>query len=197
LYIESKIGIARSTKTRTAEESMLYRIGAFRLSEDMSFIVDVNNLNIREKGILKLGGKGVLSEYREIQTKILQEIMNIKVGKRFRLYIATPAIFRKGWLPSWIDENSLEGTIHTSNGRIQLKLLTASIGRYKSIGGFDMAKKTPKEMYRAVPAGSVYYFEIIEGTQEQIVSLFNFKKISEERANEGFGFSLVGRVGND
>jgi CRISPR-associated protein Cmr3 len=52
-------------------------------------------------------------------------------------------------------------------------------------------------MYRAVPAGSVYYFEIIEGTQEQIVSLFNFKKISEERANEGFGFSLVGRVGND
>jgi len=52
-------------------------------------------------------------------------------------------------------------------------------------------------MFRAIPAGSVYYFEIENPTKEKvtkIINYFHYKNISEERKKEGFGFSLVGVV---
>jgi len=194
IKMEYKIGIARSIKTKTAKESMLYRIGSLKLSDEMSFVINMNNLKIKESGLLKFGGKAVISKYNKIETDILKEVKDIKIEKKFKVYLITPAIFKNGWLPSWINKETYEGEIKTDKGNARVKLLTAAIGKYKSIGGFDMVKRKPKEMNRAVPAGSVYYFEIVKGDMEQIIEYFNFKKISEERANEGFGFSLVGRV---
>lgn len=67
-------------------------------------------------------------------------------------------------------------------------------------------------MRYAVPAGSVYYFELIQGSFGDAVSLFQGNCISEYRENlgfdyqvfnrsrycdRGFGYALVGRLGKE
>ena len=57
-----------------------------------------------------------------------------------------------------------------------------------------MLKGRPKPMKRAVPAGSVYYFELLEGDLEKVKDLMHCRSISEYNAEQGFGISFVGRV---
>ena len=108
----------------------------------------------------------------------------------FKLYLSTPAIFKKGWLPEWMDENDLIGEY----GGLKLKLLTASIGKTISIGGFDMKVRKPKPMRKAVPAGSVYYFKIVEGDLQKVFEIFNQTAISDIDPMQGFGIAYVGGV---
>ena len=76
---------------------------------------------------------------------------------------------------------------------IKVKLICAAVGRGGSITGFDMKKKQPKPMYNIIPAGSVYYFKILSTqTTDEVRDTFNKKCISDQKANEGFGYCLVG-----
>lgn len=195
---EPKIGIGREALTRTAKEGMLYRVGMRRLESEMKsgghtekcyVVVDFENLQIPDKGITKLGGEGRAAAYEHIETaKIDAPQLN---GAAFKLYLSTPAIFSKGWLPEWIDNNTFEGTF---NG-IRLKLVTTAIGRPVYIGGFDIKRKEPKPMRRAVPAGSVYYFEVLENKGNiSITDAFHGKPISDDENDkkQGFGITFVG-----
>jgi len=189
---ESKIGIGRDNKTRTAEDSMLYRIGMKRL-KDVSIVVDVEGLNLPVKsGLMKLGGEG-----RPVSFTVVEEIEKMAVPppklmeKKIKIYLATPGIFNNGWLPGGIDENTLEGSINN----IRLRLVTAAIGRPLYIGGFDM-KKGPKPMKRAVPAGSVYYFELLgDYDSKEVAKALHNKAISDNEAyrKQGFGIIYIGR----
>ncbi|BCB96575.1 type III-B CRISPR module-associated protein Cmr3 [Dissulfurispira thermophila] len=190
---EAKIGIARNNKTHIAEDSMLYRVGMKRL-KDTTIVVDIDGLEIPDAGIIKIGGEGRPASFKAIdidETSILQPAINSNKIEKIKLYIATPAIFKKGWLPQTIDDRDLEGEI---NG-IGLKLITAAIGRPLYVGGFDI-KKGPKPMKRAVPAGSVYYFEIHgQYSNEQIINALHDKAISdrEQDRQQGFGIAYVGK----
>ncbi len=116
--------------------------------------------------------------------------MNIS-GSTFKLYLLTPAIFDNGWCPDWIDkENDFIGEYKG----FKLKLVASAIGKSQSIGGFDIKKREPKKMMKAVPMGSVYYFEILEGDKEQVVEAFNLSKISDIKQEEGYGLVIVGDV---
>jgi len=77
---------------------------------------------------------------------------------------------------------------------LKLRLLTASIGKPLNIGGFDMKERKPKPMYKAVPAGSVYYFEITEGDIQKVFEIFNQKAISDLYPEQGFGMAYVGKI---
>jgi CRISPR-associated protein Cmr3 len=58
-----------------------------------------------------------------------------------------------------------------------------------------MAENKPKPMYRAVPEGSVYYFKLLDNSEEERVrEAFHLKNISDINAEEGFGLALVGGV---
>jgi len=58
----------------------------------------------------------------------------------------------------------------------------------------------PKSSRRAVPAGSVYYFKILNSVSaEQLRDAFHFKSVSDnfgdaEYSKEGFGFAILGEV---
>lgn len=190
---EPKIGIGLSGETHTADESKIYRVGMKRL-KNLNLLVEFEGLNIPESGLLKLGGEGKAASYKKISKPLIN--CNLPENnldediEKFKLYLSTPAIFRQGWLPSWIDMNSLEGKYKNS----KFKLLTASIGKYQNLGGFDLKQKKPKPMWKVTPAGSVYYFKIIEGDFKEIFSLFNRKSISEENSKQGFGITFVGKV---
>ncbi|MGI6114130.1 MAG: type III-B CRISPR module-associated protein Cmr3 [Mahellales bacterium] len=187
VYAEEKVGIARNRYLNTAEEGKLYRVALRRL-DNVSLIIDFEGLKLPETGFLKLGGEGKAATYRSID--YLPDFKSNLTGNRFKLYLSTPAIFNNGWLPGWISPDTLEGNYQG----LRLKLLSAAVGKYISIGGFDVERGRPKSMKRAVPAGSVYYFELLEGQLADVKDLMHYRSISEYNAEQGFGISFVGGI---
>lgn len=192
---ELKIGITRNRKTLASQDGYLYRIPLIRVGKDIAFLIKIQGINdIPKTGIFQLGGEGKTVFYETLDSNPLEEIENLRLelkGNMFKVYLATPAIFKKGWIPEWINENTLEG----EKEGIRLKLISCVIGRFLRIGGWDLANNRPKPMYKAVPAGSVYYFKVLSDADlEKIKEVFHFKNISDINPEEGFGLSLVGVV---
>ena len=99
-----------------------------------------------------------------------------------KIYLATPAIFKNGSLPEFISKGSYEG--------IEFELLNMAIGKPIFIGGFDMKKRQPKPMKKAVPAGSVYYLR--SNKAQELASKLHSKSISEINPEQGFGICYCG-----
>jgi len=201
VLLEPKIGIGIDKKTGTSEEGKLYRVDMRRLSNEkndkVSIIVDFEGFELPERGMMKLGGEGKAVSY-EGYSKDIPVDAPITAGNMFKIYLSTPAILKNGWLPEWIDEKTLISKYNKDKYEgPKLKLLTASAGKPVYIGGFDMKKRKPKPMYKAVPAGSVYYFEIIEGDAQDVIDAFHGKSISDYYEEQGFGIAYVGGVGKN
>jgi len=77
--------------------------------------------------------------------------------------LATPAIFRHGWRPAWLDKDKLEGSPPGST--VQLKLVGVCIPRWRAVSGWSLQpqddpdqpgkkiKPGPKPNKRLAPAG--------------------------------------------
>jgi CRISPR-associated protein Cmr3 len=202
ISIEPKIGIGRERATNTTRKGALYRVGMTRLEgKDKGNILSVyamiEGLNMNNNNIIRLGGEGKTASYT-ISTKQLNVIKpkEWENTEGFKLYLSTPAIFDKGIIPKWIDDKKdMTGEI----AGIKIKLLTCSVGRNLSFGGFDMESNNPKFMKKAVPSGSVYYFELVNKSNKQhqmdtIINHFNLNSVSEDKVNEGFGVCYVGKI---
>lgn len=126
----------------------------------------------------------------EVQQAILRE-------RRGRLILATPAYFEQGFLPTWVCE-------HPSG--VKLRIVGAAVGRPVHVSGWDYKEHTPKPTRRLVPAGSVYFFEIVEGDEAAIKRFIGevwLRPISdnchdcgdsseEQYRRDGFGVALLG-----
>lgn len=205
---EPKVGIARSRETMTAEEGMLYRINMKRFDDtpnapQLGFVVNCGGISFPDNGMVKLGGEGKAFTYchtthipdplDEEYRKEIQEL--IQETQMFKLYLVTPTIFTQGWLPDWIQSHDLRSE---PSSQISLELITAAVGNYVTIGGWDVANTRPKPAYRAVPAGSVYYFRLRDSTTaEEIFNHFHYKNVSDYSKQEGFGLALVGAIRKD
>ncbi len=199
LTIEPKIGIGRNAATLTSKEGLLYRLGMMRFNDNFRLNLEVCGISLNNRGILKLGGENKPFAYeitepefllesdefkQELAERLEQKRKNGRI--RFKIYLATPSIWDSGWN---MDAASL------SLSRIPCEIITAAVGKYSNIGGWDLAKTKPKTMYRAVPAGSVYYCETeYETTAKEIIDAFHYKNISDRRSEEGFGLAFVGAI---
>ncbi|SFQ19879.1 type III-B CRISPR module-associated protein Cmr3 [Caldicoprobacter faecalis] len=207
--LEPKVGIKRDPYTLTSEEGYLYRISLVRLKKDVALIAEVEGVeDFPEEGVFQLGGEGKAVKFEKLKNgddggvAELEDLRRMEFDLRngyFKLYLATPAIFEKGWLPRWIDENDdYEGKYEYNGLEIKLKLMACAIGRALPVGGWDIYRGQPKPMRKAVPAGSVYYFKVLEDDLKEaaykIKELFHFKNISDVNSEEGFGLSIVGGV---
>ena len=212
LLREPKIGIARSPNTHTTEEGRLYRVDMRRLANKenvrVSIVANFEGLEIPASGVLKLGGEGKAGDYKIDKDNSIEKEITIKPPelkedeRQFKVVLITPAIFKNGWIPGWIDKEKLTGeyknekdeTSKRASEVIGVKLLAGAIGKPINIGGFDMKAKKPKPMYKAVPAGSVYYFELLNGAMEDVNEVFHQAAISDMYPEQGFGISYVGKV---
>jgi len=188
LDIEPKVGIAIDKNTGTSQDGNIYRVGMLRTKEDLRILVDFDGLEFDDKILFKLGGEGkfVHANLKNESNKIEMP----KIDSKFLLYLNTPAIFKKGWIPNWIDEESLTANIPNTN--LKIKLLSAAIGKPHFIGGFDIANNIPKPMYKAVPPGSVYFMEIIDGNPAELEKIYQ-KSISDIYPEQGFGITYIGK----
>lgn len=199
---EYKIGIARDRTTFTSKEGHLYRVPMVRLNKTKDnktyFLVETSDIEgFPQESIMQLGGEGKAVRFEKIENDPLGSIKNIDFNfknKYFKIYFATPSVFKNGWKPSWINEN-YEGEYEG----IKLRLVACTIGRPISIGGWDLLGETSKPMRKAIPAGSVYYFKILDDAEpKKIKEVFHFKNISDnfddiKYSKEGFGLAILGR----
>lgn len=208
---EQRVGIKLRPGTRTAEIGMLYTAEFIRLQKGCGFVakVEIDGANaslepLEQAGLLSLGGEARACWHEKIEhdpLKALQETKQVGSEGAFKLYLAAPAVFQKGWLPDFLDPNSLMGSI----GELEVRLVAAAVGKPLPIGGWDLAHNKPKNLYYAVPPGSVYFFEVRKGAPSKARELFHGKTRLQrareanqgqwltELAKVGFGLTFVGR----
>ena len=170
-----KIGIKIDKKSKTAEEKHLYRIDLTQFKEEWSFLIEYEcDIDFKQSGILKLGGESKIASYNKIDEPIALQSANeykksmekeLEDKSYFKVLVKTPTYFKCGWQPE------------------QEELVCANVGKYISIGGWDMEYKSHKPMKRCVPAGSVYVFK----KQEKVEF-----KLEDSESYKGFGsFELL------
>jgi len=188
---EFKIGIGREKNTKNVANGKLYNIGMNRFGNNKSIfkiVVEFDGVDVEERGIFRFGGEGKAASYRLVDNRLdLDNNFEIQNGDIIKFYLLTPAIFKNGWYPDFLDDD-----FRFKKDGIELKLKAAAIGKPIYVGGWDIDK--PKRMYKAVPAGSVYYFEVLSGA-EKVREKFNFRSIvGIDRLNkEGYGIIIIGK----
>lgn len=195
LYLrESRFGIGLDPARRTTMEGMLFEVEYIRPLAGVGLDVEVDWLHggvdalagWPERGMLAAGGEGRGARFRRVNADPLPAPPD-PLPRRFKLYLATPTYFARGWQPAdW--GRFFEGPAPG--------LVAAAVGRYQSLGGFDLAAargdpQAHRPARRYVPAGSVYFFETKGETRLRWPSLTDDVVEGEGPGPLGWGQVLV------
>jgi CRISPR-associated protein Cmr3 len=115
---------------------------------------------------------------------------------KVRMVLATPAVFKGGWKPAWLNEK-LEGS--PPNSAVKLKLVGASIQRWRAVSGWSLAPpRGPKPIKRLVPADGVYFFEVVGGGNAAPLADRWLQPVSDDKQDQldGFGLATWGTWGD-
>lgn len=132
---------------------------------------------------------------------------SLKGQEYVRMVLATPAYFRRGWIPGWLDEDLVSKD--SWNDKIKLQLCWSSLSRWQPVSGwaYDSRKsgatnsKLPQEkmVRRMVPAGSVYFFKVLKGDPSILAKELWLQSVSDRNRRgeahdreDGFGLALWG-----
>ncbi len=188
---ETKLGIARSNATRTSDEGMLYRMEMVRPATwegtTLSFWVQYDGIILPTETWVRIGGDKKATYINSCQLSIENLLPRPTLqSNQFKIYLATPALFEAGWYP----KNLL--------AQHDLELIAAAVGKPMHLGGWDMDKRQPKPMLKAVPAGSVYYVQLKNDSKKDINKIaqdIHGHTISEYGMNkQGFGAAFIGNI---
>ena len=205
-------------ETFTAEEGMLFETEGLVFLSNPSKEGEKDLSAVRELGLLArveaedlpldaltgfrpLGGERRLAAWvwgsEEIAVPEPPEelIQKIYRTRRARLILVTPAYFEGDapYLPPMED-----GHVFSLAG-MQVKLVAAAVGRTLTISGWDLLKKAPKPSRRLVPAGSVYFVELLEEFERETIERWAMETWlrplpgqPEQDRRDGFGLVAVG-----
>lgn len=145
-----------------------------------------------KEDLVTFGGERRLSRIKPIQVsntntpKNLAEQVRQKGG--LKLTVLTPALFDHGSLPAWLDQ-SLEGEI--PNTGLRVRLVAQAIERWLPVSGFDLQLWKPKVMRKAVAAGAVYWFKVVDAVPDNLADTLWLKSISDHAQDRCDSFGLV------
>ena len=203
---EIRYGHQLNPYSRTVQEQMLYSARHLRFQDGIvpdghyhraSLIVVVDKLEARDfpQKVFNIGGEKRLACFMPVNDcfsslRNMDEAMNkIKERRQFFVYLAALAIFDGGWQPKkWPAE--FDGA----------KLIGAAVNKPLYISGWQRSGKgmigSPRELKRAVPAGSVYFFKTENWDDqcfEALYTKYNFgESISSYYPDAGFGTTFIG-----
>jgi CRISPR-associated protein Cmr3 len=197
---EERLGIALSAGKKVAEEGQLYTYEVCRFhSTDghrFGFVLDVEGTTrLPNRGMLALGGERRTATFEQMPSQPWPTGQGVSQAidetRRFLLCLTTPALFTQEplWLPDFVDATSFTGT----HEGVTLRVRAVAAARPVPIGGWDLAANQPRAMRPAVPAGSVYWCEVLEGTGQDVMQAFHGQCLSSMFAEIGFGQTFVGR----
>ena len=203
LPIELRTHVKLHDDKLSAQEGQLFQTASFDLqasavgryegwqSKRYGFLI-VSEAQLKPD-LARFGGEGRLAAFRQhSQVDIFKAKTNlakdIQGQKGLRLTLCTPAIFAKGFLPAWLDEKTLIGTLPSTS--ISVRLRAAAIERWLPVSGWDLQQYAPKAMRKAVAAGAVYWFELLSENADGIEALA-FSSISDHPQDQKDGFGIV------
>lgn len=184
-----------------AAEHLLFSTISLAFPEGLSMALRVSGLDgTFAGGFHPAGGERRLAywETAERAPWLCPSALAVKLrdAPLIRMVLATPALFRHGWKPDWIAENR-EGC--PPGIGVKLRLVGVTADRWTAVSGFGLEARTvgPKPMRRMVPAGSVYFFEYVEGDCEALSGSGWLAPVSDletdgQDRRDGFGLALWG-----
>lgn len=170
---EPRTSVSIEGDTQTGKEGRLFTVGFARTAPDVGLAVSLTPEAATPSGVgwLRLGGEARSARYStcvmsppsrpvssstddaEISSSMAEAIRSNEGC--FKLVLTTPAVFQNGWLPNFISEDR-SGIFAGCN----VTLRSAAVASHVHVGGWDIAAGRPKRTHRAVPAGSVYFFQL-------------------------------------
>lgn len=190
---EPRTSVKINAETGTASEGNLFTVEFTRVAKDIGFALSLEDASmLAQQGALRLGGEGRSAQYTQCSLKALNKekiCAQVKAQEgRFKLVFLTPAVLDAGWVKS-----TWQGSNATLAG-CKVELLAASVGRYQHIGGWDLAAGRPRLTRRAVPAGSVYFFQSAIDNIDQIFEHLFEQSVSDEPDDVklGLGIATIG-----
>lgn len=185
---EYKVGMARNRLSFAARENMLYAASMTRpatMEDHLNILLEVTGKTIETASFSRFGAEGKFVNIRK-RTDVAIPLPTI-TDNRLKVILTTPCFFDAGAIPEW-----MQGVEPFTGKGLKVNLVAAAIGKYQSIGGFDVKKGQPKPMRRAVPAGSVYYLECEDAGA--LAETIHSKSIADKEKDQwqGFGIAYVG-----
>lgn len=188
--IDARLGIALDANRRSAADGMLYTTDAIALCPDVGFLVGVDGTHgcLPGAGLVRLGGDGRAAALHPAAAMPAPDWQTITHSGRFRLLLATPALFTDGWRPDGIDADG----IWQAPG-FRARLVAACVGRAETVSGWDLAKGAPKPAERVAPVAAVYAFTDFDGpiTALQALLAHGLPLADSARRAEGFNNVLI------
>lgn len=118
-------------------------------------------------------------------------------SRRFlRIVLISPGDFG-AWAPQWLlpDPHANQTPWCSVPGReaVQVRLVSAVLGRWLPFSGWDYARRGPKATRKLVPAGSVYLIELKDPEQSEPLAAHLWgRPFCPQNAGDGFGCACVG-----
>lgn len=199
---ESRVGIALQRGRKTSESGKFFIVDALRLHESWGLSLGFDGLfSLPKQGFLDIGGEGRAGRYRSITDVVWPahpKVEDIARDRQFLIYFVSPTFFGGNdspwtWKPSFL-KNGLDGTLPGSATTV--RLVAAAVGPALRISGWELGGGDrggrPRPMRPAVPAGSVYFFELVSGRTEDVAAL-HATNLADWGTEFGFGLALIGR----
>lgn len=209
-------GVAEESKLFTTEMVAFEKCRDRR--ESLSYLcrVETTRASIDFSGPWPMGGESRIAIIDEGAsgwpdcTTALRD--RLATARNVRLILATPAVFTNGWQPGWLDKTTKTGSPPGSNGAVTLKLVSAAMPRRQAVSGWDYSDRkdgdstkqgSPKPVRWCAPAGSVYFFEVMDGDPSVLADSAWLRSMSDtemnksgqpvfKNQNDGFGLALWG-----
>lgn len=191
---ELRVGLERNDNTRTAEDSLLYRIQHIRPEKGVKIRVIVRSIPAGWPAlsgrILPLGGEGRLSAVEvknsseEEQHNLLPDRPSLVPGTdlilRFTVTLITPGLFE-----------DMKKAVRNGPPGIPGHCLSACLVRPQLIGGWDMVNREPRPLTPYLAPGSTWFFE---STAEDLSALNKLHGACiGEKTAYGYGQILIGK----
>lgn len=164
----------------------------------LAVAVDGNfQFSIQNDGLTSFGGERRVISWRKSNTKLplySDDLEKAIVDARAcRVFLLTPACFKKGYRPEWI---------LTSRHGITPKLKAIATQRPQVVSGWDLDIKKPKFTRRLAPAGTVLFLSFEKSSPQAIKDWIEdtwMQCISDELRDrtDGFGLAVLGTWSRD
>lgn len=210
MEMEERVHVAIDDAKGTSEESHLfsaqflsferYRWGKHGSHQQWSLLARVVTEEAVElRGVGLLGGEKRLAsiepaepaDWLRCPEALAQSLAS---ATRVRMFLATPAIFQNGWKPGWLN-GRLEGSPPCAPS-LKVRLVSAAVRRREAVSGWSYRqdRQQPKPVRLLAPAGSVYFFEVVEGDPAVLAQQAWLQAVSDDEHDrrDGYGLALWG-----
>ena len=173
--IDHRVGVGLDAHTRRAADGKLFSVQAVSMVQrqhaaagfDVGFVASVSGAKLPKDGSVRLGGDGRVAVLHPGNACLpTADHAAIAAARRCRIVLTTPGLFADGWRLPGVDAKG-----RFALGGVRGKLVCATVPRFETISGWDLARHQPKPAQRAAPAGSVYWLDELDATPEALGKL--------------------------